>query len=64
MKNLYEICEEIYVKGGQYAVYAFIKESHPSIPWEYCQPCEDVVPSQQRTCLVCGSPTAKDAYLA
>jgi hypothetical protein len=54
---LYRECEEIYDKGGQYAVWDFITDNHPEIIWDYCPPCESESPAENGTCLVCGSAT-------
>lgn len=53
--KLEEICEEIYVSGGQYAVYDYVLEAHPDTPWADCGPCEALSPVNDGACLVCGS---------
>ena len=62
MSKLSDSCEKLYVVGGQYAVYDYIKKHHPSIPWEDCQACETNSPAENHECLVCGSPTLKSSY--
>jgi len=53
--TLYETCEKIYEKGGQYAVIDYINENHPDQPWHFCTPCDCNQPFEGDTCLVCGT---------
>lgn len=58
MSNLSELCEKVYVVGGQYAVYDFIQKMYPKQPWAWCAACEHNSPRDLNySCLVCGSPT-------
>lgn len=60
MSKLSDLCERIYAKGGQYAVYDFIEENYPKQPWAWCEPCEAKSPRDtDYACLVCGSPTTE-----
>lgn len=57
-KTLYEICEDLYSRKGQSAVYDYINKNHPEVEWRWCEPCEansPADPTDQKTCLVCGS---------
>ena len=62
MSRLSDKCESLYVVGGQYAVYEYIKKHRPSTPWEDCQACEAPSPAEKHECLVCGSPTLTSSY--
>lgn len=58
MSKLSDSCERLYVVGGQYAVYDYIRKNFPNQPWAWCQPCEAKSPiDTDYSCLVCGSPT-------
>jgi len=58
MSKLSELCEAIYTKHGQYAVYDFIVKEYPEQGWGWCEPCESKSPADtDYACLVCGSPT-------
>lgn len=41
--------------GGQVAVFDFINENYPLIPWAWCKPCESDSPMLGDECLVCGT---------
>ena len=52
----YEKAVEIYNKAGQYAVYRAcqtLELDHDA--WLRCEPCEDLTPHSDGTCLVCGT---------
>jgi len=61
MSLLSRICQKLYEKDGQSAVFDFILDTHPHITWEWCEPCEiDSPVDSDKTCLVCASPTEKE----
>jgi hypothetical protein len=55
MYDLYPVCERIYEKHGQSAVFDFVLNNYPEIKWQRCLPCETESPIQKNLCLVCGS---------
>ena len=56
MTKLETLCYEIYEKGGQYAVYRYVRDTLPDAKWEECRDCEDSTPREPTngSCLVCG----------
>lgn len=55
MTNLSEVCEMLYEKKGQSAVFEFVLNNFPEIEWLPCEPCEISSPIKDDACLVCGS---------
>lgn len=55
MSIIYDLCEKQYEQGGQDAVFNFILNNFPELPWKKCEPCEISSPIEDNTCLVCGS---------
>jgi len=55
MYDIYPVCERIYERYGQSAVFDFVLTHYPEIKWERCLPCEIESPIQNGLCLVCGS---------
>jgi hypothetical protein len=53
MSKLSELCEEIYVREGRDGVVDFIVQNYPTLPWDYCDSCDDNSPCQDNVCLVC-----------
>ena len=59
MTNLSKVCETIYEREGQSAVFEFVLKNFPEIEWMTCDPCEISSPTQDGACLVCGSSVIK-----
>jgi hypothetical protein len=55
MTTKYEECCRLYEKTGQSGVFDYILKNHPETLWTYCEPCESDSPTEENTCLVCGS---------
>lgn len=55
MYDIYPVCERIYEKYGQSAVFEFVLTHYPEIEWVTCDPCEISSPTQNGACLVCGT---------
>lgn len=70
-KNIYDLCNEVYARHGQYGVYDYVGKFN-NIEWTWCMPCESVTPfdpyseafifnedternDKEVLCLVCGS---------
>jgi hypothetical protein len=70
-KNIYDLCNEVYARHGQYAVFDFVGQ-FDNIKWTWCEPCEASTPfdpyydhnvwqedldtnEAKVCCLVCGS---------
>lgn len=77
-KNIYDLCNEVYARHGQYGVYDYVGK-FDNIEWTWCVPCEEVTPfdpyndsfvwnedtarnDKEVTCLVCGSTNAYVNY--
>lgn len=77
-KNIYDLCNEVYARHGQYGVYDYVGK-FDNIEWTWCMPCEEVTPfdpyndslvwnedtarnDKEVTCLVCGSTNAYVNY--
>lgn len=65
-KNIYDLCNEVYARRGQYGVFEFVG-NFSNIDWTWCEPCEQTTPfdpyhdthlAKEVTCLVCGSTNA------
>jgi hypothetical protein len=55
MTSLSEVCEILYEKKGQSAVFEFVLNNFPEVEWLPCEPCEISSPMKDEACLVCGS---------
>lgn len=47
-------CEQLYAQGGNTAIYDYINEHHPDMPWLQCEGCETDTPHWDKECLCCG----------
>ena len=50
-----EVLYAEYRRGGQYAVYDYVRAVHPDWQWSACEPCEDTTPTRDEACAVCGT---------
>lgn len=63
--RLHEQAYAIYTTLGQSAVEAWVRQEHPEIGWEHCEPCESSEPHHEGACLVCANvKRAEEAALA
>lgn len=51
---LSEFCEDLYARKGNTAVYDYIREHRPDVPWSDCGECDAETPHHDNACLCCG----------